>query len=300
MRIELWADPVCGWAYIARRRLATALAEWDGEPVELVWRPFRIDPTAPDPAVSAPTDEDAFGIARVAAAEGLGPRWGAAWRGDTEAAHRLLVLAFDKGGPELQDALAERLMRAHHIEARNITDRETLTALAAEAGLDDAGELLDGDAARTTLREEMLRGKAIGVTSSPTFAVGERLLRGAQTPGEILDFLRDSNDAVALPEEVRRLRHAEALLGLNDPLGALVLLRPLLDDFGRDPNVRMLAARAYFASAQLRRAEEILSELVEANPGDFYARYMLGRTLRRMGRADEAAPHLALTAEMFG
>ncbi|GIG67224.1 DsbA family protein [Phytomonospora endophytica] len=299
MRIELWADPVCGWAYIARRRLTTALADWDGEPVELVWRPFRIDPTAPDPAESARTEEDSFGIARVAAAEGLGPRWGAAWRGDTHDAHRLLAVALETGGPELQDTLAERLLRAHFIEARNLTDRDTLAGLAAEAGLADASSILASDAGETTVREELLRGKAIGVKGSPTFAVGERLLRGAQTPGEILDFLRDSNDAVVLPEEVRRLRHAESLIELNDSLGALVLLRPLLEDFAGDPNVRMLAARAYFGSAQLRRAEELLSELVEANPGDFYARYMLGRTLRRMGRAEEAAPHLALTADMF-
>ncbi|HEY1177565.1 MAG TPA: DsbA family protein, partial [Phytomonospora sp.] len=246
-----------------------------------------------------PADADAFGIARVAAAEGLGPRWGAAWRGDTHDAHRLLAVALETGGPALQDALAERFLRAHFIEARTLTDRETLAALAAEAGLDDAAAILDGDAGETTVREELLRGKAIGVKGSPTFAVGERLLRGAQTPGEILDFLRDSNDAVALPEEVRRLRHAESLIKLNDPLGALVLLRPLLDDFAGDPNVRLLAARAYFGSAQLRRAEELLSELVEGNPGDFYARYLLGRTLRRMGRAEEAAPHLALTADMF-
>lgn len=297
MRIEVWADVADGWAYIAKRRLGTALELWDGEPLTVVWRPFLSDPTAPNPAVTVVDVDEQFGIGRVAAAEGLGPRWGAAWRGDVREAHRLVWLAYDQGGPELQERVVEALLHARFVEALDLTDREVLDRIAEAAGL--PGDVLDGEAGRAETREEMLRGKALGVVRSPTLVVGERLLRGAQTPEEIVEFLRDSNDHVPVPDEVRRLRYAEALLERKDPLGALEMLKPLLEDFGQDPNVRMLAARAYFASAQLHRAEAVLLELVERDPGDFYARHMLGRTLQRMGRNEEAAPHLALTAEMF-
>ncbi|BAU87881.1 polyketide biosynthesis dithiol-disulfide isomerase-like protein [Streptomyces laurentii] len=90
--IEVWADVVCAWAYIGKRRLALALEEWDGEPVEVVWRPFRIDPMAParaepledalrDPVVDttlqgcapeATTAENQARVSEIAAAEGLG------------------------------------------------------------------------------------------------------------------------------------------------------------------------------------------------------------------------------------
>lgn len=43
-RIEVWADMVCAWAYIGKRRLEQA---GFGEDVEIVWRPFQIDSMAP-------------------------------------------------------------------------------------------------------------------------------------------------------------------------------------------------------------------------------------------------------------
>jgi predicted DsbA family dithiol-disulfide isomerase len=58
--IEVFADVVCGWAYIGKRRLeqATArIASSAGAPaqVDVVWRPFLIDPMAPVP--SQPLEE---------------------------------------------------------------------------------------------------------------------------------------------------------------------------------------------------------------------------------------------------
>ncbi|GLZ77411.1 hypothetical protein Afil01_22180 [Actinorhabdospora filicis] len=259
MRIELWLDPTGGWTFVAKNRVDAALELWDGDPVEVVWRPALADP-----------------------------------RGSVEP---LLLLwhAYETGGTERQAAVADLLWRAHSLEGADITDPEVLSALARETGWEP--DLAAAD--RVAFREEMLRGKAIGVTGSPALSVGERVLTGDPTPEQIVEFLRDSADDPALPDEVRRLRLAEALLGRKDPLGALVILKPLLEEFGGDPNVRMLAARAYFASAQLRRAEELLTALVERDPGDFYARYLLGRTYQRQGRAAEAAPHLALTETMF-
>jgi len=41
-------DVVCPWAYIGKRRMERAVADLPG--VEVVWRPYRIDPAAPVPA----------------------------------------------------------------------------------------------------------------------------------------------------------------------------------------------------------------------------------------------------------
>lgn len=55
---------------------------------------------------------------------------------------------------------------------------------------------------------------------------------------------------------------------------------------------RLLLARAYFHSAQLGRAAQVASLVVEQDPTDGYARQLLGRSLERAGRKDEAAGHL--------
>ncbi|BCJ35345.1 hypothetical protein Athai_28480 [Actinocatenispora thailandica] len=66
----------------------------------------------------------------------------------------------------------------------------------------------------------------------------------------------------------------------------------------REPAVLELAGRAYFASAQLGRAETVLRELVAARPDDAYGRLLLGRTLQRQGQADDATGELRLAAAM--
>ncbi|SNQ46744.1 Predicted dithiol-disulfide isomerase, DsbA family [Frankia canadensis] len=323
MRVEIWADVVCPWSYIGKRRIETALAEWDGAPVEAVWRPFRIDPMAPtpasplarellDPVVDAaltqctpglsPT-ENRSRVREIAAAEGLGPPWGAAWRANSHAAHRLVALSFEHGGADTQGAVIEEIFKAHFIGAVDISSTEVLVDLADAAerfGVPRARGLLVEGAGDAAVREQLLRGKAIGVTTSPTFVVGEDLLVGAQSAATIAEFLRarEGREGRKLPEEVERFRHSEALLERGDPLGTLELLRPLLDAHVSDPNLRLLAARAYFHSAQLGAARTLLEDLAAASPSDSYVQLLLGRVLERQGRPADAAPHLRMAEAM--
>ena len=61
---------------------------------------------------------------------------------------------------------------------------------------------------------------------------------------------------------------------------------------------RLLLARAYFYTAQLGRAEEQLRIIIDREPTEAYAHLVLGRTLQRAGRHQEAAPHLRMAAVM--
>ncbi|RBM07310.1 DsbA family oxidoreductase [Streptomyces sp. PT12] len=322
MRIEVWADMVCPWAYIGKRRLEKALADpaLAGLYAEVVWRPYRIDPTAPAQATpvdesspDAVTDGDAASrtldpspaqdrvlVSQVAAEEGFGPEFGAAWRADSLDAHGLLALAYEHGGSVPQDQVAERLLHAHFLDHLDISDRRLLDGIADRAGIPDAGTLLDGGAAAREVRELLLIGKARGIATSPTIVVGDRALAGAQPPAVMADFITAAASVPIreTPEEVQRLRWSESLLDQRDPLGALTLLQPLLAHHGDDLNVRRLAARSYFHSAQLSRAHDMLRQLVADAPDDSYTRLMLGRTLQRLGRDDEAVMHLKMVAAM--
>ncbi|MFI6348541.1 tetratricopeptide repeat protein [Streptomyces sp. NPDC050560] len=61
---------------------------------------------------------------------------------------------------------------------------------------------------------------------------------------------------------------------------------------------RLLLARAYYHSARLAKAETELRAVLERDPVEDYARLMLGRTLERMGRDEEARGHLRLAAAL--
>ncbi|WP_344862775.1 tetratricopeptide repeat protein [Planomonospora alba] len=216
-----------------------------GTPMEDLLRDPRADEVLRACAPGLSPRENRARIAEIAAAEGLGPRWGAAWRAGSRDAHRLAALAYERGGSALQDAVVEGVLRAYFIDALDISDPRVLERAADGAGFPGAAEALAGGA-----------------------------------------------------EEVERFRHAESLLDRRDPLGALTLLRPLLDEHGEDRGIRLLAARAYYASAQLGRAAAALEPLVAEAPDDSYARHLLGRTLQRQGKAEAAAPHLAIAAAM--
>jgi predicted Zn-dependent protease len=84
----------------------------------------------------------------------------------------------------------------------------------------------------------------------------------------------------------------------GDPLGAARILEPVLAAEPGNAGVRLLLARAYFHSAQLSRAEEQLRVLIERDPTDHYALFVLGRTLERLSRPAEALPHLRMASVM--
>ena len=93
---------------------------------------------------------------------------------------------------------------------------------------------------------------------------------------------------------------AWGLLEERDPRGAIALLDPAIEAEPESTSLRTLRAWAYFQSAQLRRAEEELSTLVDECPTDLWARYALGRVLERQSKFTDALPHMRLAAVMSG
>ena len=99
-------------------------------------------------------------------------------------------------------------------------------------------------------------------------------------------------------DNVEQFRLAESLLAARRPLDALRALAPVLDAEADKPSVQLLAGRAYFHSAQLTRAEQAFRKVIEIDPADLYARFVLGRTLQRLGRLGEAQAQLRIATAM--
>jgi predicted Zn-dependent protease len=97
---------------------------------------------------------------------------------------------------------------------------------------------------------------------------------------------------------VEEYRRAELFREAGDPVEAARILQPIVAAEPGNAAVRLSLALAYFASAQLQRAEAELRKLVERDPTDHYAHHVLGRTLERLNRLSEALPHLRLASAM--
>jgi predicted Zn-dependent protease len=97
-----------------------------------------------------------------------------------------------------------------------------------------------------------------------------------------------------------RWERAQLLFDAKDYISAAKLLTLVVGEVPEQTGPRLLLARAYFHSAQPRRAEEELREVVNRDPVEHYAHLLLGRTLERQSRHDEAAPWLRMAAAFAG
>ncbi|CAN5478625.1 DsbA family oxidoreductase [soil metagenome] len=194
MHIEIWSDVVCPWCYIGKRRLEEALAAFPHrDEVEIVWRSYQLDPTAPRVATESMAEalgrkygggldgarEMMANVQQVAAEVGLDySRMSESLRVNTIDAHRLLHAAGD-----LRGELKEALLRAYFVELRNVADHDELTAIATEVGLaeDDVRRVLASDEHLADVEADVEAAQELGAGGVPFFVVDRRYgISGAQ------------------------------------------------------------------------------------------------------------------------
>ena len=96
-------------------------------------------------------------------------------------------------------------------------------------------------------------------------------------------------------------RQAQAFFDAGQPAEAVRLLDQVVQQpDGGTTAALELRARALFASAQLRRAEQAFRELVERAPDDAWCRTARARTLERQGRGPEAAGQRRIAEALTG
>jgi len=217
--VQIWSDIACPWCYVGKRRLEAALARFphrDG--VEITWRAFELDPTAPRVRDSAApyasrlaakygaSVAQAEGMIRnmtaTAATDGLDFRFDEIRPGNTFDAHRLLHLAADRG---LADAAKERLLRAYMTEGEPIGEPEVLVRLASDVGLDpdEVRSLLAGDAYTRAVRRDEAEAQELGIRGVPFFVFDRRYgVSGAQPADTLLRVLEKAWQELREPDPV--------------------------------------------------------------------------------------------------
>lgn len=211
MKIEIWSDVVCPWCYIGKRRIESALKDLD-EPVELIWRSFELDPSAPKqldgPLIQMLAKKYGMSLAQAKQAQqrvtdtakldGLSFELDRAQTGNTFDAHRLIHLAQTQG---LGDAMKERLMQAYFCEGVLPSDHTQLKRLADEVGLkaDAVAQTLSTDAFATDVRADQAQAAELGIRGVPFFVFdGKFGVSGAQ-PAEVLRQVIERAQSEAIP-----------------------------------------------------------------------------------------------------
>jgi len=208
MRIEIWSDVVCPWCFVGKRRLETALSTFEhADEVEVVYRSFELDPTAPHHGHELSTGVIARKYGRpeaemrqmqqqlidTAAEEGLAMRLFDTVHTNTIDAHRLLHLSLETGGPALQRELKEALLSAYFEQAQDIGDHDVLATAAVAVGLDEARvrEVLASEEYADAVQADIAQARAYGATGVPFFVVDQAYgISGAQ-PAEVFSQVLD-------------------------------------------------------------------------------------------------------------
>ncbi|MFM9105598.1 MAG: DsbA family protein [Chloroflexota bacterium] len=199
MRIDVHHDLVCPWCRIGKANLDAAIGQWQGEPPVVSYRPFLLDPEAPEsPEPLLDWFRRTKGVAdplplfervsQAGAAAGVRFRFDLARSVQTRDAHRLILAA----PPEFQQPLIDVLHRRYFEEGANIGDPLVLAQAAADAGLDraEALDLLESGAGLLELQAALRESHQIVQGGVPFFVFdGRYALSGAQPPEVLLQAI---------------------------------------------------------------------------------------------------------------
>ncbi len=201
--VEVVFDFVCPWCYLGIKRLSFLLERRQDFAVELLWRPFLLNPDMPrtgmlraDYMIRKFGAEDRArrlyaSIAELGAAEGIMFNFAAIRRTPSSVdAHRLVRHAA-RSGPA--GGLVKRIFHAHFVEGADIGSHATLKALAAAQGMDPAAiaQFLASGEGAEAVHSENLHAHRLGINGVPCFVIdGEHAIAGAQET-EVLERLLD-------------------------------------------------------------------------------------------------------------
>lgn len=213
MRVDVWSDVMCPWCSVGRGNLLKALESFDGETVEIRWRSFQLDPSAPEvverdyvqklASKYGKTRQEAQGwieqMSERGAEVGVAFDFSKIRPGNTFNAHRLLHFAAEHG---LQDALKARLFSGYFEQGVAVGKAEALVGLAVDVGLDEAQvrRVLETDAYAEAVRTDLQLAKQIGVTGVPFFVFEESVaVSGAHPPENLVQAMKQAVERRVVP-----------------------------------------------------------------------------------------------------
>ncbi|KAL7417058.1 thioredoxin-like protein [Mrakia frigida] len=210
IKLDITSDAICPFCFIGLRKIQAAIASSKAKDpslnFSLEFHPYLLDPTLS----TTPTNKRGRYIEKFGGAErvesmekmmiargkevGINFSYGGNLS-QTHNAHRLLTLAYQKGGEKMQLDLVELLFKGYFEDEKDVGDFEFLSESAVGAGVFDSAEEVKSFLATKLLIPEIgkayARAQALGIQGVPfTVVDGKYGISGAQeseTFAEIFD-----------------------------------------------------------------------------------------------------------------
>ncbi|MBH0200041.1 MAG: DsbA family oxidoreductase [Nitrospira sp.] len=208
LHIDVYSDVICPWCYVGKRRLERALRQVaDRVNVEVVWRPFQLNPTMPKDGMDRTAYlETKFGSLSVL--DEMQQRLSEAGHSEqiafafqkitrtpnTFLAHRLIWYAGQQG---CQDAMTEQLFKGYFEEGRDVGSTPVLAQLSERVGL-KASQFLESEEGVAEVKAEELVGHKLGIRGVPYFVLDKTYgISGAQPVEVFLSALEKARMSVS-------------------------------------------------------------------------------------------------------
>ncbi len=198
--IDVISDVICPWCFLGKRRLDKALTLIPELEVEVVYRPFFLDPSIPPEGLDRHKYmADKFGEERLKTIHDplikAGKEDGVPYQFEkitrtpnTLDAHRLIRWA---KVAERQMDIVESLFVAYWRDGKDVGDHAVLNAMAKSIGLDVALDLAS-DKDKNEVMQEVARAQQMGISGVPTFIINQKYgISGAQSAEMLAGALKD-------------------------------------------------------------------------------------------------------------
>ena len=209
LHLDVISDVICPWCFIGKRHLDAALAQLSDLRINLMWRPYQLDPRTPPEGYDRETQmKRKFGPDGgkqiyqniLAASQGTGINFAfdkISRTPNTLNAHRLIRWAASTGQ---QHDIAEALFVAYFEQGRDIGDVSCLLEIAEAHQMDTArlATLFASDTDVDSTRNDDAAARDLGIAGVPAFLAGGKfILSGAQDPAYLLKFFSKAQSKLA-------------------------------------------------------------------------------------------------------
>jgi predicted DsbA family dithiol-disulfide isomerase len=204
MKVEVYFDTICPWCWVGKRNLTKAIELWDGENIEVIYKPFFLDESIPEGGVpSEGRLQKKYGMTDQQLKDylerlySLGLESGVEFdynkikiTPNTIASHILINLIPHDKKPEA----IERIFYEFFNQGQNIGDIEILKSLGEEFGVNI--EQFENALKDKEKREEVVRDVYIaryrGITGVPFYIINDKYsIYGAQKPETIVQAFKN-------------------------------------------------------------------------------------------------------------
>ena len=180
VNVEIYADIICPWCYIGKKRLDAAFAARRHVTPRYIWRGFLLNPGMPAEGMDRQAYlHNKFGSAaaavygRIAAAgldSGIAFNFDKITRTpDSRGVHRVLLSAQNN-----VEILSEAFYQAYFIEGRDIGDPDIIAAIIDEAGVDIELDTVQSTATQRQLEQDLFMARQLQVDGVPYFIFAEQ------------------------------------------------------------------------------------------------------------------------------